>query len=1097
MTRSIHADLLTDQKKTAYKPSLQAIFQDNNLPHPDEQLAYPMTGYSGTPTASVATPTEIVRAHRVSGVGIQVQVITDPTVSSQWTTGWTTVAAGDLNYPALFWTGSHIVLFYQDTTTKDLMYRRSDDHGATWPGGTVSAATYFLNNRHIGCSAGATRSGVFTADGVAIRFWRYTQATEAWALEASYNHSGTVKSIGAVNPASNQHYKLAVIIEDYASWTDSALLLQSYNGDTPAFAAPKVYAGLQGGTGASPAYYYTNVNLELVDSNYWLSFYLATDTDEGALFADGDQLLAFSDDGVYFTAGVKLDQKNIADRIQPLVWGDDTYLASDTVMLKSSPPADVTLATGDILSYDITDKAGPATLEMTLDNRDGSLDTFHTNRLGCDLAFERGTVISGTARRCARETFIVDRITRAQDGNSIEIHAYNYFRLLTLWHADLSYYYAGDTVQVLVQRIAALAGIHAVSFDASAFWTNVITVFSITPGQSAADALGSLAEQFQFVTRISSGHTLACLALSATPSADYTFGKGSGEHPTFFPQDEADRRMPNITHAQVIGTGAAAEKIATELQRESGRQFTHRITRTYITSAADAGAAATAIMTKVTSGVERSTLVCMPAFHLQPFDVVSSDDFANNTLRYIASLHEVYNPHGEDKYTDRKRRPGWWQTLTLSELTGDAAGMSGINLIDATTHGTALVRGSLVSFDSATWKALVRLDESHSAIPMYVGEWISPANLDAGRRVAVLLFDAANPEDGLVIGTFGAVRWRQFDRLYASDGSSVALQTDANGYVGVGIQPHGIFHAANSAYHATALFERSGQTEDYDWIAARCLATKTSNMADGFGAGIAFEIQDNAGVQNLIGIIGARRSGADNTGDLLLYTYTAGAQTVGMLILSTGTVTCVRDQVKFDDHGGIRPGMFLKKGGGAYDTYPNFYLYQPTDTLVIYQQVSGATIDINTTGGLINLNGSGVTVSHLTASQDVQTDGSKNLVSVSDTRFKKDLQDMAAATDVLAILKSLRGRYFYWDNEKLQKENVAHFGNERTVGLVAQEVMQVLPEACGYNDQGDYWSVSPSKIVPLLVEVCKEQQTQIEAAQARLAKLETPPLEPK
>ena len=171
MTRSIHADLLTDQKKTAYKPSLQAIFQDNNLPHPDEQLAYPMTGYSGTPTASVATPTEIVRAHRVAGVGIQIQVITDPTVSSQWTTGWTTVAAGaSLNYPALFYTGSHIVLFYQDTTTKNLMYRRSDDHGANWPGGSVSAATYFLNNRHIGCSAGATRSGVFTADGVAIHF---------------------------------------------------------------------------------------------------------------------------------------------------------------------------------------------------------------------------------------------------------------------------------------------------------------------------------------------------------------------------------------------------------------------------------------------------------------------------------------------------------------------------------------------------------------------------------------------------------------------------------------------------------------------------------------------------------------------------------------------------------------------------------------------------------------------------------------------------------------------------------------------------------------------------------------------------------------
>lgn len=789
MTRTIHADLLTDQKKMAYKPSLQALFQDNNLVHPSEVLAYPMTGYSGLPTASVSCPDRIIRAHRVGGgsPGIEIQVITDPTVSSQWTTGWTNVAAGNLNYPALFWTGSHIVLFYQDASTKDLMYRRSNDGGSTWPGGYVDqSTTYLLNNKHIGVSAGATRSGVFTADGDTIYFWRYEDTGESWAMEHSDTHAGTIKTIGAVNPEADENYKLAVIIEDYAAWSDSALLLQNYNGDTPAYSTPLVYAGLQGGTGASPAYYYTNVHLAYHDGAYWLSFYLATDTDEGALFADGDQMIAFSANGTYFSGGVKLDQKDIADRVQPLVWGDDHYLASDTVLLHSTPPADVTLDTSDIISYEITDKAGPATIEMTLDNRDGSLDSFHTDRLGCDLVFERGTVISGTARRVTRETFVIDRITRADDGNTTEIHGYNYFNLLNLWHADLSYYYTNHTVQTLVSQIAALAGIHNVTFDASDFWTNTIDAFNISPGQSATDALGSLAEQFQFMSRISSDADLECLAIDDAPSADYTFGKGADEHPTLFPQDEADRRMPTITHAQVIGTGTAAEKIDAALQRETGRQFTHRISRTYITAAADAAAAATAIVTKVTAGTDRSTLVCMPAFHLQPFDLVSSDDFSDNTIRYIAEMQEVYNPHAQDKYTNRKRRPAWWQTLTLSELTSDTAGMSGINLISAKTHGTALVRGSLVSFDTATWKALVRLDESASAIPMYVGEWVSPANLDEGRRVAVLLFDAANPDDGLVIGTFGAVRWRQFDRLYASDGSPApALSADASGNIDI------------------------------------------------------------------------------------------------------------------------------------------------------------------------------------------------------------------------------------------------------------------------------------------------------------------------
>ena len=147
----------------------------------------------------------------------------------------------------------------------------------------------------------------------------------------------------------------------------------------------------------------------------------------------------------------------------------------------------------------------------------------------------------------------------------------------------------------------------------------------------------------------------------------------------------------------------------------------------------------------------------MPAFHLQPFDVVSSDDFSADTVRYIAEMREVYNPHRLDKYSDRKRRPAWWQTLTLSELTSDAAGMSDINLISPTLHNPTFLRGSLVSFDAGTWKALVRLEDSVTAIPISVGEWVAAAPLDPGRRVAVLLFDAANPEDGVVIGTYGTV----------------------------------------------------------------------------------------------------------------------------------------------------------------------------------------------------------------------------------------------------------------------------------------------------------------------------------------------------
>ena len=250
MTRSIHADLLTDQKKTAYKPSLQAVFQDNNLPHRAEQLGYPMTGFSGTPTASVATATSLIRARYINGSGIKVQRITDPTARSQWTTGWTTKAAGFYNYPALFDTGDYIVLVYQNTLDKIIHYKRSDDDGVTFgPEGDVAAPAYLMNGKQIGVSAGATRSGFFCCTGSTIYFYKYAAAADTWALEITDTMDGTIKSMGLVNPDNYEDYQLAIVIEDYAAWTDSALLLQPYTGLTgsPAvFGTPIVYAGLHG-----------------------------------------------------------------------------------------------------------------------------------------------------------------------------------------------------------------------------------------------------------------------------------------------------------------------------------------------------------------------------------------------------------------------------------------------------------------------------------------------------------------------------------------------------------------------------------------------------------------------------------------------------------------------------------------------------------------------------------------------------------------------------------------------------------------------------------------------------------------------------------
>ena len=49
----------------------------------------------------------------------------------------------------------------------------------------------------------------------------------------------------------------------------------------------------------------------------------------------------------------------------------------------------------------------------------------------------------------------------------------------------------------------------------------------------------------------------------------------------------------------------------------------------------------------------------------------------------------------------------------------------------------------------------------------------------------------------------------------------------------------------------------------------------------------------------------------------------------------------------------------------------------------------------------------------------------------------------------------------------------------RQTGLIAQEVLKVLPEAVSGSDE-EHYSVAYGNLVGLLIEAIKEQQTQIE-----------------
>ncbi len=102
-----------------------------------------------------------------------------------------------------------------------------------------------------------------------------------------------------------------------------------------------------------------------------------------------------------------------------------------------------------------------------------------------------------------------------------------------------------------------------------------------------------------------------------------------------------------------------------------------------------------------------------------------------------------------------------------------------------------------------------------------------------------------------------------------------------------------------------------------------------------------------------------------------------------------------------------------------------------------------------------------------------------NYGSPSSIRWKSDIRPI---DDPLNKVMSLRGVYFNWD---------AEHGGEHDVGMIAEEVGEVLPEIVEYEADGKYTSgMDYSKLTPLLVEAVKELKGENDRLKERVEALE-------
>ena len=109
-------------------------------------------------------------------------------------------------------------------------------------------------------------------------------------------------------------------------------------------------------------------------------------------------------------------------------------------------------------------------------------------------------------------------------------------------------------------------------------------------------------------------------------------------------------------------------------------------------------------------------------------------------------------------------------------------------------------------------------------------------------------------------------------------------------------------------------------------------------------------------------------------------------------------------------------------------------------------------------------------------------------MTTSDERLKDIIEPITGA---VAKVRAIDGFIYNWNNTNSRRanENVPREEKTRYVGVSAQAVQAVLPEVVDEGEDG-YLGVSYSKLVPLLIEAIKEQQTIIDDLKSRIETLE-------
>lgn len=176
--------------------------------------------------------------------------------------------------------------------------------------------------------------------------------------------------------------------------------------------------------------------------------------------------------------------------------------------------------------------------------------------------------------------------------------------------------------------------------------------------------------------------------------------------------------------------------------------------------------------------------------------------------------------------------------------------------------------------------------------------------------------------------------------------------------------------------------------------------------------------------------------------------------------------------------GGVSPEIFIKNSNGRV----GIGTATPISTLDVAGTIHAAG-NVRTEGDVTAV-GWVIVGGNVSVTGSIAASGSC-CGNPSDIRLKKNIKPISGA---LEKVTQLRGVNFRWKGDEFPEMK---FSEEAQIGLIAQEVGEVLPEVVVAHGFRGYQAIDYGKIVPVLVEAVKEQQSIIDANQCELDELRT------